>query len=220
MPKGKRPTKATKTQKQHLPKGALQEKHWNVQPEKKAAFYTAVSQLYFQEMLMEHFPSAGEFFDAVKTMIEVESIYNGYTGWKSLAYQWVEFLNALTFHNNKSFHYHLEANIFIADLEPEEFPMYHRTLSISSAMMDHMSFTEALKLWKELRIEIPESMKVFKFREHHYEWSTPTKLVDINKGKVLTRINDARWEKLKPTSQVNPPLQIQLISYDGGDKPN
>lgn len=219
MPKAKLTLKTIKPKKTKLPEGTLEDKHWNVQPEKLAAYYTAVSQRYFQETLLEHFPSAAEYFEVVVKMMEIESTDNGYTGWKALAHQWVEFLNALTFHNHKNFYYHSEANTFISELEPSEFPIYHRTLSICSSMMDHMSFAEALKMWKDLRNEIPDTMKVFEFADHHYEWSTPVKLMDINSGRLLATIDDSRWIKLNPTKQVNP-FQTPLISYGGGDKPN
>jgi hypothetical protein len=62
-------------------------------------------------------------------------------------------------------------------------------------------------------------MKVFEFEEYHFEWSTPSKLMDMNEGRVIATVDDSRWVKLHPAKQVNP-FQTPLVSHGGGNKPN
>jgi hypothetical protein len=198
-----------KTKKFRLPKGALQPKYWNIEPERDAAFYTFQSQRYFQSCMRDHCPEVYDYFQTIVAILETEAEDSKYTGWKALADTWCKFLNALVFHDEERFHYHLEANEFISSLEPCNFGAYHRALNIAAFQMDHSTFKESLDVWKTLRKEQSEDFKYFCTPIGDWEWATTTKLVDSHTRETIAVVDDSYWLQLKPKPSRD---QVAMIS--------
>ena len=203
-----------KTNKFRLPKGALSPKYWDEQPEQLSAFFTHQSQMYFREYTRMYTPEVSEFFDDIVFVMEAQAEADAaYSGWKALANQWCGFLNALIYHDESRFEYHKEANAFIACIYTENFGIYHRTLNIVAAQMDHMTFAEALGTWIGLRKAQPEDFKDFKIDDLEFSWATKTKLVDKNSGEVICHVDDTYWIDLRPepNRDMVPIISIPMV---------
>lgn len=211
-----------KSSKQELPYGSITAEYWDKKPEKLSAFYTAMSQRYFMEMINQYIPECSFLFEVLAHQLEKESTKHNTGTWKDLAHEWANLINSLTFYDNKKMRYHREAVQLIMHCEPCHFPIMHRSLMISANMMDHMDFHSALELWKELRKEEPENNKTFEVGEYELDWVTPTKLVDHGSGKQICIMDDKPWLKMSSaiTSMPSNPLKMQPIALKNNDKPN
>ena len=202
------------SKKLKLPKGALTSKYWNIKPENESAFYTFQSQRYFLSMITEHVPEARRAFMTAIRVMELIPSKSKFTGWKALANEWAHFLNAMIYHDDKRFFYHMEANAIIKNTEAQNFGVLHRALNIAANQMDHMSFREALELWKTLCKEQPKDFRYFITEYGEWEWDTPNQLVDSEDGTLVAEVDDSYWLSMEsnPSRDFIPMMSVPLLN--------
>lgn len=131
------------------PKWLLKATPWNKCDHPETPYRVIVSQRYYLWMIEEYYPHCLETFQQCIWAMESNAQNNKYKGWRSLAYEWMEFLNALT-HESKSMKYYKLAKMWIDSLDHEAFALHFRATLICCDMMDNVSFNEALKMWEDL----------------------------------------------------------------------
>ena len=134
----------------------LRTRDWNYQPERKALWRAVQSQQYFLWIYAEYMPEHHHIVEAFCEKIDECAIRRQkYTGWKALAHEWVRFVNALREPTNNKLRYYELVKYLLEIMDAKAYSLHHRTLIISSTMLENCSFQESCREWERIWKRFP-----------------------------------------------------------------
>ena len=195
----------------------IKPQNWNYSPTSQAKDNSVNSQRYYMYILAIHIPKLAPLFNIIIDKIESNADKNEFKGWKSIAHEWANFINACctapSWDNADTMPYAQERDNWISQMTLQDFAIHHRALMISSVMMDGANFEEALNDWEWMWQEHPQDNKIM---DGGYVFQQPNNL--RHRGKSIDiKIDDNLFRGCETTVAEFKAVPILMTSLSNLD---
>ena len=195
----------------------LKPQNWNYGPTEEAKRNSIDSQRYYMYNLAIYAPRLAPLFNVIIEKIESNAADNIYKGWKAIAHEWANFINACctapSWDNADTMPYAQERDNWIGQMTLQDFAIHHRALMISSVMMDGADFEEALIDWEWMWQEHPEDNKIM---DGGYVFQKPNNLRHRGKS-VDIKIDDNLFRGCETTVAEFKAVPVIMTSWGNLD---